>query len=421
MKDTPTLIKRSFADVVNDGTNDTKAVEETKIDERNITDNRARRNKNKDKREEKKDGTLEKIGLKKIYSQLLEEEQSKSGERNKSTPPIISTNSSQLKNDSGFSLIQEDILSTQDKEFLSVCEELQTANVSNNIDSTTRHPTACTPQEKTVPLESRQNINTSFAYPRYGVTSEGRLEGYFCSDTVFNLCRKVLTDTEIRILEKGLDFAPIQNKIYEPELRSDFEGFCRRMRTKWPFRNEPTLEFSKTPVFSPKSTWKPPMGHPNVEVFLSQIEHEIFKEVESPLGYSNLCKEEWKAVRSLANDRNIVIKKTERGSCVVIWDRSDYIMEAEKQLNDKAVYKDVNFDKDLIPNLTGKSNRLFETLKRRQLITEKEFKYFRFEFKKTCNLGKLYMLPKIHKRLSNVPGGPVISNCRCLQKKYPSF
>ena len=40
-------------------------------------------------------------------------------------------------------------------------------------------------------------------------------------------------------------------------------------------------------------------------------------------------------------------------------------MEAEKQLNDKAVYKDVNFDEDLILNLTGKSNRLFESLERR--------------------------------------------------------
>ena len=82
----------------------------------------------------------------------------------------------------------------------------------------------------------------------------------------------------------------------------------------------------------------------------------------------------------------------------------------KNKLNDKAVYKDVNFDKDLIPSLTGKSNRLLESLKQRQLITEKEFKYFRFEFKKTCNLGKFYLLPKIHKRLSNVPGIPVISN-----------
>ena len=108
------------------------------------------------------------------------------------------------------------------------------------------------------------------------------------------------------------------------------------------------------------------MGHPNVEVFLSQIKHEICKEVQSPLGYSNLSKQEWKAVHSLANDRNIVI-----GSCVVIWDQSNCIMEVEKQLNGKGVDKDVNFDKDLIPNLTRKSNRLFESLKNRQLITEK--------------------------------------------------
>ena len=90
-----------------------------------------------------------------------------------------------------------------DKECLSVLEELQNANVSNNTDSTTRHPMACTPQEAAVSLESRQNISTSFAYPRYGVTSEGRLDGCFSSDTVFSLSRKVLVDAEIRILENG--------------------------------------------------------------------------------------------------------------------------------------------------------------------------------------------------------------------------
>ena len=111
--------------------------------------------------------TWKRFNWKKIYSRLLEKEQSKSGERSKSTPPIISTNSTQLKNDSSFSLIKEDIFSTQDKEFLSVLEEFQNGSASNNIDSTTRHPTACTPQEKAVPLEFRQNLNTYFAYPRY--------------------------------------------------------------------------------------------------------------------------------------------------------------------------------------------------------------------------------------------------------------
>ena len=91
------------------------------------------------------------------------------------------------------------------------------------------------------------------------------------------------------------------------------------------------------------------MGHPNVVVFLSQIEQEIFEEVQSPLRYSNLSKKNRKAVCSLANDSNITITKA-----VPIWDRSGYIMEAEKQLNDKAVYKDMNFVRDFIPNLMGK-------------------------------------------------------------------
>ena len=84
------------------------------------------------------------------------------------------------------------------------------------------------------------------------------------------------------------------------------------------FQESVHSKFSETSVFKPKSTWKPPMGHDNVEVFLSQMEHEIFKDLQSPLGYSNLSKEEWKAMRSLANDRNIVIKKADKGFHVVI-------------------------------------------------------------------------------------------------------
>ena len=59
--------------------------------------------------------------------------------------------------------------------------------------------------------------------------------------TVFNLSNRVLTDIEIKNLDKGLDFAPIYRKINKPELRQDFAEFCRRMRTKWFFRNETTV------------------------------------------------------------------------------------------------------------------------------------------------------------------------------------
>ena len=42
--------------------------------------------------------------------------------------------------------------------------------------------------------------------------------GIFFSDTILNLSRNVLTDNEIKVLEKGLGYAPIQGKINEPEL-----------------------------------------------------------------------------------------------------------------------------------------------------------------------------------------------------------
>ena len=40
-----------------------------------------------------------------------------------------------------------------------------------------------------------------------------RLEVYFCSKSVFNLSKKVLTETDIRVLEKSLCFYPAPTKI----------------------------------------------------------------------------------------------------------------------------------------------------------------------------------------------------------------
>ena len=98
---------------------------------------------------------------------------------------------------------------------------------------------------------------------------------------------------EIKILEKGLDYAPIQNKINDSELRREFEDFARRLRLQWYFRNKPTSSFSETRSFTPKSSWKPPKGNPCLEIFLSQIEKELFEVCKYNLGYSKVSKEEW--------------------------------------------------------------------------------------------------------------------------------
>ena len=104
-----------------------------------------------------------------------------------------------------------------------------------------------------------------------------------------------------------------------------------------------------------------------------------------------------------------------------MWDREDYIAEAERQLADVTVYKDVNFKEKLLQDLAEISNKLFRNLKNKGGVTEREFKYFTIDYKKATNLDKLYLLPKVHKRLFEVPGRPVISGCGTPKEKVSEF
>ena len=43
----------------------------------------------------------------------------------------------------------------------------------------------------------------------------------------------------------------------------------------------------------------------------------------------------------MTKNKRIVIEGADKGSAVVVWDRDDYINEAEKQLEDKDIHEDV--------------------------------------------------------------------------------
>ena len=106
------------------------------------------------------------------------------------SPPALSTNTSSPENSSAYKC--KSLESTQDTEILDILEEL---------------------------LYHEPCIRTSG-------TRDGRLQAHFCSDTVFNLSNWVFSANEIKVLEKGLHFRTIQQKINEPELRKAFEEFC---------------------------------------------------------------------------------------------------------------------------------------------------------------------------------------------------
>ena len=67
---------------------------------------------------------------------------------------------------------------------------------------------------------------------------------------------------------------------------------------------------------------------------------------------------------------------------MVISCRDDYIKEANKQLKEKTVYKDINFKETILSNLMDKSNRAFKSFCTLKFVMEKELKYFSYDFKK---------------------------------------
>ena len=106
-------------------------------------------------------------------------------------------------------------------------------------------------------VETR-DVNTSSIDNKLNVKAnaakmlDNRLQGNFVSKSVVNLSRRNLTDSEISLLSKGLNFVPTSNTIDKAKLKTELEALGRILRLKWYFRNEEN-EFDLD-QFKPKST-----------------------------------------------------------------------------------------------------------------------------------------------------------------------
>ena len=100
----------------------------------------------------------------------------------------------------------------------------------------------------------------------------------------------------------------------------------------------------------------------------------------------------------------------------MVWDREDYLAEARTQLKDEDVYQ------ELKGNTVGPLEKIIESVLRkvrnRKDISNATLYYFLVNNPK---LGRFYLLPKIHKRLHNVPGRPVISNSGYYTENMSAF
>ena len=126
---------------------------------------------------------------------------------------------------------------------------------------------------------------------------DGQLKGKFVGENVINLSKRDLSENEISLLSKGLNFIPTCNKVDVARLKMELEQFGRMLCLKWHFRDD-KRDIPINP-FKTKSTFNPRNKDTVIEIYLSSLEEKLLK-IEVPKDkFTNLTKGERDASYSI--------------------------------------------------------------------------------------------------------------------------
>ena len=114
---------------------------------------------------------------------------------------------------------------------------------------------------------------------------------------------------------------------------------------------------------------------------------------------------ELEAIHDLKSNTNIIIKPADKGGKIVLLDKTSYLQEAYRQLNDSNYYTLVHHDP--ISDLALEISSFISFLYHKQYIDYKTFRLL--DPKATTRAPIFYLLPKIHE--PGTPSRPIISGC----------
>ena len=128
----------------------------------------------------------------------------------------------------------------------------------------------------------------------------------------------------------------------------------------------------------------------------------------------NLTKRERKAIKSLAQNTDIVIKPADKGGAIAIQDKTKYIAECQHQLSNETHYQKLDYDPTT--ELNNKILRTLRTAVNLEDITEEEALYL---FRDNPRTSKFYTLPNIHKK--NNPGRPIVNSIGSITERLSEY
>ena len=232
------------------------------------------------------------------------------------------------------------------------------------------------------------------------------------SDNIINVSSHTLTNSEIKLLNKGLSFIPKPHVINHVGLLRDFDQLVRKMRLRYEFRNK----IAKKSRFMRKSHYQPPIS---TNMTLENVIN-IIKEDLSSLDYEqtpgrNLTCEERRALTALRDNNSLVINKADKGSTIVVQNHSDYATAGFKHLSDDKVYKPLNAD--ITPDICLKLEIYLKRLYEEGLISKEMMDYC--SPPTVCRTARIYFLLKVHKNPMGIR--PIVSSVNYVTEPLSQF
>lgn len=210
-----------------------------------------------------------------------------------------------------------------------------------------------------------------------------------------------------------MTFIPTPKILPVSSVLNNKNNLIRNIKLKFAFLNKVDNFNSKNKTFTERSNWIPNNSilfkNNNLNNFLT-LTNKINKSTYGVLDKFktfekdgekfivlnekyNLSRLESEAIRRLKSNTDIIIKPADKGGALVVMDKSNYLIECYRQLDDKQYYS--KLDKPIYPTNKIKIGKILNNLYNDGYINEKQLQYLSGPIEPKTR--KFYILPKIHK------------------------
>ena len=175
---------------------------------------------------------------------------------------------------------------------------------------------------------------------------------------LLNLSKYKLNSGCESFLAKGIKYIPAPRVTKRIEVEGAYSNFVRRLKLSFFFHN-----------FNP-----PGQINPVLKLELDHLERSLWS-LELKKTPDNSDREERTAIKTLKQNKDIIIKPADKGAAIVVMDKTDYVGEAERQLANQVHYK--RLEEPVFPKSIPKINEIFDSLANRRFIDAGQLSYLK--------------------------------------------